>query len=172
MRVSKLVLVSAVPPQMMQTDNNPEGFPAHIFEGFRASMVKDRAQFFQEVASGPFFGYNREGAQKSQGLIDSWFQQGMMCSFRAVHDCTKAWQEDYTEYLKRMDVPVLVLTGDDDQIVPIKACAFKAVNVVPNGRLKVYPGAPHALPNINADEVNKDLLEFLKGKSRVVANDS
>jgi non-heme chloroperoxidase len=161
-RVSKAVLVSANPPQMMQTENNLEGVPPDVFEGFRESIIKDRAQFFIDIPTGPFFGFNREGAKKSQGLIDSWFQQGMMCSLKAVHDCTKTWQKDYTEDLKKMDIPVLILVGDDDQIVPYKASSLKAADVVPNGRLKVYPGAPHALPDINADDVNRDLLEFLR----------
>jgi len=161
-RVSKAVLISSVPPQMLKTESNPEGLPQSVFDGFREAMIKDRAQFFLDVPTGPFFGFNRDGAKKSQGLIDSWYQQGMMCSFKAVHDCVKTWEEDYTQDLKKIDVPVLILHGDDDQIVPIKAAAYKSINVVPNGKLKVFPNAPHALPNIYVDEINNDLLQFLK----------
>jgi len=161
-RISKAVLISSVPPEMIKSENNPDGLPLAVFDSFRAGMVKDRAQFFIEVASGPFFGYNRPGATKSQGLIDTWFQQGMMCSFKAVYDCVQTWQWDYTEDLKKMDIPVLILHGDDDQIVPIGPAALKSINVVKNGKLKVFPGGAHALPNLNVDEINNDLLEFLK----------
>jgi len=161
-RVSKAVLISSVPPQMLQTESNPEGLPISVFDSFREAMLKDRAQFFIDVPSGPFFGFNREGAKKSQGLIDVWFQQGMMCSFKAVYDCVMTWQMDYTEDLKKMDIPVLILHGEDDQIVPIKAAAHKGIKILKNGKLKVYPGGAHALPNLNIDEINNDLLEFLK----------
>jgi non-heme chloroperoxidase len=161
-RVSKAVLISSVPPQMMATESNPEGLPISVFDSFREAMLKDRAQFFIDVPTGPFFGFNREGAKKSQGLIDTWFQQGMMCSFKAVYDCVETWQMDYTEDLKKMDIPVLILHGDDDQIVPIKAAALKSIHVLKNGKLKVFPGGAHALPNLNVDEINNDLLEFLK----------
>jgi non-heme chloroperoxidase len=163
-RLSKAVMISTNPPIMMQTNNNPEGTPPAVFDSFREAMLKDRAQFFIDVASGPFFGYNREGAKKSQGLIDSWVQAGLICSLPAVYECTRTWQKDYTEDLKMMDFPVLVLVGDDDQIVPYKASSEKIVKVVPNGRLKVYPGAPHAIPNTHTDEVNKDILAFLQEK--------
>jgi non-heme chloroperoxidase len=163
-RVAKAVLISSIPPQMLQTSNNPEGLPQSVFDGFRTAIVKDRAQFFVDVPTGPFFGFNRDGAKKSQGMIDSWYQQGMMCSFKAAYDCVKTWEDDYTEDLKKMNIPVLVLHGDDDQIVPIKAAGYKSVDFLSNGRLKVYPGAPHALPNICVDEVNKDLLDFLQEK--------
>jgi non-heme chloroperoxidase len=161
-RVSKAVLISSVPPQMLQTESNPEGLPISVFDNFREAMLKDRAQFFIDVPTGPFFGFNREGAKKSQGLIDTWFQQGMMCSFKAVYDCVMTWQLDYTEDLKKMDIPVLILHGEDDQIVPIKAAAHKGIKILRNGKLKVYPGGAHALPNLNIDEINNDLLEFLK----------
>src|ERR1700712_2242258 len=124
-RVSKAVLISSPPPQMMKTDEKPEGLPLAVFDNFRASMIKDRAQFFIDIPTGPFFGFNREGAKTSQGLIDAWYQQGMMCSFKAVHDCVKTWQQDYTEDLKKMTMPVLILHGDDDQIVPFKNSAPK-----------------------------------------------
>jgi non-heme chloroperoxidase len=161
-RVSKAVLISSVPPQMLKTESNPKGLPISVFDSFREAMLKDRAQFFIDVPTGPFFGYNREGAKKSQGLIDTWFQQGMMCSFKAVYDCVHTWELDYTEDLKKMDIPVLILHGDDDQIVPIKAAALEGIHILKKGKLKVYPGGAHALPNLNVDEINNDLLEFLK----------
>jgi non-heme chloroperoxidase len=161
-RVSKAVMISTNPPLMMQTDNNPEGLPPAVFDQFRDAMLQDRAQFFLDVASGPFFSYNREGAKKSQGLIDSWLQAGLICSLPAVYECTRVWQIDYTEDLKKMDFPVLVLVGDDDQIVPYKASSEKLVKVVPNGKIKVYPGAPHAIPNTHTEQVNNDILEFLQ----------
>ena len=163
-RVKKAVLVSAVPPIMVKTDFNAEGLDIGVFDGFRAAMEKDRAQFFFDVPSGPFFGFNRPGATPSQGLITSWWQQGMQAGFKNAYDCIKAFSEtDMREDMKRMDIPVLVLHGDDDQVVPIKASALKSIELLPNGTLKVYPGAPHALPNTHIDEVNKDLLDFLKG---------
>ncbi|KAK5170907.1 uncharacterized protein LTR77_004051 [Saxophila tyrrhenica] len=162
-RVKKAVLISAVTPLMVQTDSNPGGLPMSVFDGFREAMVKDRAQFFVDVPSGPFFGFNRPGAEVSQGLIWSWWQAGMMASFKGTYDCVKAFSEtDMTEDLKEMQIPVLVLHGDDDQVVPIDSSARAAVNLLPNARLKEYPGAPHALPNICAQEVNQDLVAFLK----------
>ncbi len=162
-RVEKAVLIGAVPPIMVQSKSNPEGTPLAVFDSFREAMVKDRAQFFFDVPSGPFFGFNRPGAKVSQGLINSWWQQGMMAGFKNTYDCVKQFSEtDFTEDLKKMDIPVLVLHGDDDQIVPIQASANKTIQLLPQGTLKVYPGGAHALPNVNADQVNQDLLEFIK----------
>jgi non-heme chloroperoxidase len=162
-RVSKAVLVSAVPPLMVKTDQNPGGLPIEVFDGFRAAMVKDRAQFFYDVPNGLFFGFNRENAKVSQGLIQSWWDQGMMCGFKGAYDCLKAFSEtDFTEDLKKMDIPVLILHGDDDQVVPVGASAQNSSKLVPQGTLKIYPGAPHALPNTHVDEVNQELLAFLK----------
>ncbi|KAH6970833.1 non-heme chloroperoxidase [Ilyonectria sp. MPI-CAGE-AT-0026] len=162
-RVSKAVLISAITPLMLQTESNPEGLPIGVFDSFREAMVKDRAQFFLDVPNGPFFGFNRPGVVKSEGLVQSWWLQGMMAGFKNVYDCVKAFSEtDLNEDLKKMDIPVLLLHGDDDQVVPIQSSALKAIKVLPQGTLKVYPGGPHALPNICCDEVNKDLLEFLK----------
>ena len=162
-RVSKAVLVSAVPPLMVQTDKNPEGLPLAVFDSFREAMVKDRAQFFLDVPTGPFFGYNRESAKPSQGLIWSWWQQGMMCGFKNAYDCIKAFSEtDLSEDLKKIDIPVLLLHGDDDQVVPIDASAHESIKLLPKGTLKVYPGGAHALPNTAIEEVNKDLLDFIK----------
>jgi non-heme chloroperoxidase len=163
-RVSKAVLVSAIPPLMLKTEANPIGLPMEAFDGFRAGMEKDRMQFFIDVPTGPFFGFNREGAKVSQGLIWSWWQQGIMCGFKNAYDCIKVFSEtDCTEDLKKMNIPVLILHGEDDQIVPIDASAHTAIKLLPNGKLKVYPGGAHALPNLEVDEVNRDLLEFLKG---------
>lgn len=165
-RVRKAVLVGAVPPLMVQTDANVEGTPLSVFDSFRSAMEKDRAQFFIDVPTGPFFGFNRPGATTSQGMINSWWQQGMMSGFKNAYDCIKAFSEtDFTEDLKKMDIPVLVLHGDDDQVVPIVASAYKSIGLLPQGELKVYPGGPHALPNTNADEVNADLLSFLEAAS-------
>jgi non-heme chloroperoxidase len=126
-------------------------------------MVKDRAQFFYDVPTGPFFGFNRDNAKVSQGLIQSWWDQGMMCGFKGAYDCVKAFSEtDFTEDLKKMDIPVLILHGEDDQVVPIGASAHNSSKFVPKGTLKTFPGAPHALPNTHVDEVNQELLAFLK----------
>ncbi len=162
-RVSKAVLVSAVPPLMVKTEANPKGLPIEVFDGFRSAMVKDRSQFFLDVPTGPFFGFNRPGAKASQGRIQSWWMQGMMCGFKAVYDCVEAFSDtDMTEDMKKIDIPVLLLHGDDDQVVPIDASAREGVKLLKNGTLKEYPGGPHALPNIRAEEVNQDLLNFLK----------
>ncbi|MCJ1328185.1 hypothetical protein MMC10_004860 [Thelotrema lepadinum] len=164
-RVSKAVLVSAITPLMLLTDKNPKGLPLEAFDSFRDGMLKDRAQFFLDVPSGPFFGFNRQAAKSatSQGLIWSWWQQGMMCGFKNAYDCIKAFSEtDLTEDLKKMDIPVLVLHGDDDQVVPIGASAHEAIKLLPKGTLKVYPGGAHALPNTATKEVNRDLLDFIK----------
>lgn len=162
-RVKKAVLVGAVTPLMVKTDANPEGTPLSVFDSFRAAMVKDKAQFFIDVPSGPFFGFNRPGAEVSQGLIWSWWQQGMLCGFKNAYDCIKAFSEtDLKEDLKKMDIPVLIIHGDDDQVVPIQASAYQAIKLVPDGKLKVYPGGAHALPNTEVDAINQDLLEFLK----------
>ena len=162
-RVSKAVLISSVPPLMVKTASNPGGLPIDVFDGFRAAMLKDRSRFFFDVPTGPFFGFNRPGAQVSHGLIQSWWMQGMMCGFKGAYDCVKAFSEtDFTEDLKKMDIPVLVLHGDDDQIVPFRASGEMSSKLVPKGTLKVYHGGAHALPNLEADRVNQDLLDFLK----------
>ncbi|KAF4610375.1 hypothetical protein G7Y89_g15745 [Cudoniella acicularis] len=162
-RVKKAVLISAVPPVMVKKDSNPLGLPIEVFDSFRENMLKDRSQFFFDVPSGPFFGFNRPGAKVSQGLIQSWWLQGMMCGFKNAYDCVKAFSEtDFTEDMKGLDIPVLLLHGDDDQVVPIDAAAKAGVKLLKKGTLKIYPGGPHALPNICEDEVNKDLLEFLE----------
>ncbi|OIW26631.1 putative alpha/beta fold family hydrolase [Coniochaeta ligniaria NRRL 30616] len=163
-RVKKAALVSSVTPFLLQTPGNPAGTPLSVFDGFRAAMVQNRAQFFLDVPTGPFFGFNRPNATVSQGLIDSWWSQGMAAGFVNAYECIKAFSEtDFTEDLKKMDIPVLVLHGSDDQIVPIQASALAAIKLLSQGTLKIIPGGPHALPNIYAAEVNSILLDFIKG---------
>jgi len=148
---------------MIKKESNPGGLPIEVFDGFRAAMIKDRAQFFIDVPAGPFFGFNRPGAKVSQGLIDSWYQQGMMCGFKNAYDCITVFSEtDLTEDLKKLDIPVLILHGEDDQIVPIGASAHLGIKLLKKGTFKEYPGGAHALPNTAVDEVNQDLLAFLQ----------
>ncbi|KAL4807989.1 Alpha/Beta hydrolase protein [Aspergillus unguis] len=162
-RVKKAVLVGAVPPLMVKTAQNAEGTDKAVFDSFREAMHKDRAQFFLDVPSGPFFGFNRSGAQKSEGQIRHWWQQGMNTSFKTAYDCIRDFSEtDFTEDLKSINIPVLVLHGDDDQVVPIQASGAKSAKLLPQGKLKVYPGGSHAIHNTNVDEMNKDLLDFLR----------
>jgi non-heme chloroperoxidase len=162
-RVSKAVLMSAVPPVMLKTDANPGGLPISVFDGFRAAYLADRSQFFLDVASGPFFGFNRPEANVSQGLISSWLMQGLMAGHKNAYDCIKAFSEtDFTEDLKEFDVPTLILHGDDDQIVPIGAAAMLSSKLVKDATLKIYPGGAHALGDTSKDQVNADLLAFLK----------
>lgn len=162
-RVVKAVLVSSVPPVMVKKASNPSGLPIEVFDGFRSAMETDRAQFFLDVPTGPFFGFNRPGAKVSQGLINSWWLAGMMCGFKNAYDCIKAFSEtDFVDDLKKIDIAILFLHGDDDQIVPIVASAHEGIKIAQKGTLKVYPGAPHALPNIAADKLNQDLLDFIK----------
>lgn len=162
-RVSKAVLVAAVTPLLLKTESNPDGIPLEYYDGFRAMMIKDRAQLMLDVPAGPFYGFNRPGAQTSQGLIESWWRQGMLAGFKNAHDCVAAFSEtDFTEDLKKINVPVLLLHGDDDQVTPIGLTARKAVKLIKNATLKDFPGASHGLPNINAPEVNRELLSFLE----------
>nr|WP_315250104.1 alpha/beta hydrolase [uncultured Duganella sp.] len=161
-RVKKAVLVGAVPPQMVQSPGNPDGLPMSVFDGIRAGVLKDRSQFFKDLTI-PFYGYNRPGAKESQGVRDTFWLQGMQCGIKNAYDCIKQFSEtDFTEDLKKIDVPTLIVHGDDDQIVPIGASAHAAVKLVKNATLKVYPGAPHGLPTTHKDQLNADLLAFLK----------
>ncbi|SDP67395.1 non-heme chloroperoxidase [Filomicrobium insigne] len=161
-RVAKAVLVAAIPPLMLKTDDNPEGTPMEVFDGFRTALASNRAQFFRDVPSGPFYGFNREGATVHEGVIQNWWRQGMMGSAKAHYDGIKAFSEtDQTEDLKVITVPTLVLHGEDDQIVPIAASASKAVKLLPNGTLKTYPGFSHGMLTVNADVLNADLLAFV-----------
>ncbi|HLP76235.1 MAG TPA: alpha/beta hydrolase, partial [Candidatus Paceibacterota bacterium] len=162
-RVAKAVLVSAVPPLMLKTPANPAGLPMEVFDGFRAAFLADRSQFFRDVASGPFFGFNRPGARVSQGMIDSWWLQGMMAGHLNTYECIKAFSEtDFTEDLKKFDVPTLVIHGDDDQVVPIDASGRASARLVKGAKLLVYPGAPHGLTHTHNDKLNADLLDFIR----------
>lgn len=162
-RVAKAVLVSAVPPLMLKTDANPDGLPLEVFDSFRAATAANRAQFFLDVPTGPFYGFNREGAAVSQGVIQNWWRQGMAGSAKAHYDGIKAFSEtDQTEDLKAITVPTLILHGEDDQIVPIGASAHKAIKLLQNGTLKTYPGFSHGMLTVNHDVLNADLLAFIK----------
>ena len=162
-RVAKAVLIGAVPPIMVKSPNNPVGLPVAVFDGFRAQLVANRAQFYIDVPAGPFYGFNRPGAKVSQGMIDNWWRQGMMGGIKAHYDCIKAFSEtDFTDDLKKIDVPVLIMHGDDDQIVPIQGAALLSAKLVKQGTLKVYKGMPHGMATTHADTINADLLAFLK----------
>lgn len=162
-RVSKVVLMGAVPPIMLKTDANPNGLPMSVFDGFRSAYLADRSQFFLDVASGPFFGFNRPGAKVSQGLIQSWWRQGMMSGHKNAYDCIQAFSEtDFTDDLTKFDVPTLVIHGDDDQIVPIQASAMISSKLIPNAVLKVYPGGTHSLGDTSKEQLNADLLAFVQ----------
>ena len=162
-RVAKAVLVGAVTPLMLKTEANPGGLPLEVFDGFRNGAAFNRAQFFRDVAAGPFYGFNREGAQVSQGVIDNWWRQGMQAGVKALYDCVAAFSEtDFTADLKAIDVPVLVLHGEDDQVVPIDASARQAIKLLKHGALITYPGFPHGMATTQAETINKDLLAFVK----------
>lgn len=162
-RVAKAVLVSAVPPLMLKTEANPNGTPIEVFDGFRAALAANRSQFFLDVASGPFYGFNRPGAKVVQGAIDNWWRQGMAGGAKAHYDGIKAFSEtDQTEDLKAISVPTLVLHGEDDQVVPIDASARLSVDLLQNGALKTYPGFSHGMLTVDADVLNADLLAFVQ----------
>ena len=162
-RVSKAVLISAIPPLMLKTPENPEGLPIEVFDNFRAAMAA-RAQFYIDVAAGPFYGFNRPGVAIQQGVVDNWWRQGMMGSMKSHYECIKAFSEtDFNDDLKKIDIPMLVMHGDDDQIVPFVASAPKAVKLLKKGTLKVYQGLPHGMPSTHADIINADLLAFIQG---------
>jgi non-heme chloroperoxidase len=161
-RVAKAVLIGAVPPLMLQTSANPGGLPLAAFDAIRAGVTADRSQFFKDLTT-PFYGYNREGAKISQGVRDSFWLQGMLAGHKAALDCIKAFSEtDFTADLKKFDVPTLILHGDDDQIVPIGASALMSAKLVKGATLKIYPGLPHGMCTVNADQINADLLAFLR----------
>lgn len=162
-RVAGAALISSVPPQMLRTAANPGGLPINVFDNMRAGELANRAQLYKDIASGPFFGFNRPGAKVSQGLIDSFWAQGMQAGHKATYDCIKAFSEtDFTEDLKKFDVPTLVVHGDDDQIVPIDASGRASAKLVKGAKLIVYPGAPHGLTDTHKDKLNADLLAFVK----------
>ncbi|MEU3899828.1 alpha/beta hydrolase [Streptomyces sp. NPDC045251] len=162
-RVAKAVLVGAVPPVMVKSETNPGGTPIEVFDGFRTALAANRAQFYIDVPSGPFYGFNREGAKVSQGLIDNWWRQGMTGAANAHYECVKAFSEtDFTEDLKRIDVPVLVAHGTDDQVVPYEDAAPLSVKLLKNGTLKSYEGLPHGMLATHPEVLNPDLLDFVK----------
>jgi len=163
-RVAKAVLISAVPPLMLKTEANPEGLPISAFDALRTAVQADRSQFFKDLSL-PFYGYNRPGAKISEGVRESFWLQGMLAGFPAAYDCIKAFSEtDFTEDLKKFDVPTLILHGDDDQIVPIVAGGLRSAKIVKGATLKVYPGAPHGMCTTLKDQINADLLAFFKSE--------
>jgi non-heme chloroperoxidase len=162
-RVAKAALVSAVPPLMLKTSSNPGGLPVDVFDGLRAASIADRSQLYRDLASGPFFGYNRPGAKPSQGCIDAFWLQGMQAGHKNAYDCIKAFSEtDFTRDLTGFDVPTLVIHGDDDQIVPIGAAGLASATLVKGATLKVYPGGPHGLTDTHKQQLNDDLLAFAR----------
>ncbi|AKA24024.1 alpha/beta fold hydrolase [Pseudomonas chlororaphis] len=162
-RVAKAGLISAVPPQMLKTANNPGGLPMEVFDGMRQASLADRSQLYKDVASGPFFGFNLPGAKPSQGMIDWFWMQGMLAGHKNTYDCIKAFSEtDFTEDLRKFDVPTLVVHGDADQIVPIEASGIAAARLVEGAQLLVYPGAPHGLTDTHKERLNADLLAFIQ----------
>lgn len=168
-RVAMAVLISAVPPLMVKTDKNPAGAPLSVFDDLRTQLAANRAQFYKDITL-PFYGYNRRGAKISEGIREHWWLQGMMGGMKPHYDCIKAFSEtDFTEDLKKFDVPTLILHGDDDQIVPIGAAALMSAKIVKNATLKVYPGFPHGMPTTNADQINADLLAFFKQSREAAA---
>ena len=161
-KVSKAVLISAVPPLMVKTDANPQGTPKSVFDDFQAQLTANRAQFYYDVPAGPFYGYNRPGAKPSEAIIWNWWRQGMMGGAKAHYDGIVAFsQTDFTEDLKKIAIPVLVIHGDDDQVVPYQDSGVLSAKLVQNGTLHTYKGAPHGIPTTHADQVNADLLAFV-----------
>lgn len=162
-RVAKAILIAAIPPVMVQSGANPDGVPMEVFDGLRSALETNRAQFYRDLPSGPFYGFNREGAKVSQGLIDNWWRQGMSGGAKAHHDCIEVFSEtDFTEDLKALTVPVLIIHGEDDQIVPIGNSAYKAIKLVRDGTLKTYPGLSHGLFATHPEVVNPDMLAFIR----------
>ena len=163
-RVAKAVLISSVPPIMVKSEKNPGGQPMEVYDGYRAALVANRAQFYVDVPAGPFYGFNRPGVKPIQGVIDNWWRQGMMGAINAHYECIKAFSEtDFNEDLKKIDVPTLVMHGEDDQIVPYADSAPLSSKLLKHGKLKSYPGFPHGMPTTNADVINADLLAFIRG---------
>ncbi|HEX6894050.1 MAG TPA: alpha/beta hydrolase, partial [Bryobacteraceae bacterium] len=162
-RVAKAVLMNAVPPIMVKTPANPGGLPMEVFDGLRKTLAENRAQFYLDFASGPFYGFNRPGVKPIAGVIQNWWRQGMMGSAKAHHDGIKAFSEtDFNDDLKKITVPVLVMHGDDDQIVPYADSAPLSAKLLKNGTLKTYKGFPHGMPTTHADTINADILAFLR----------
>lgn len=162
-RVAKAALISSVPPLMLKTEANPKGLPIEVFDGIRQASLADRSQLYQDLASGPFFGFNKPDAKRSQGMIDWFWMQGMTSGHKNAYDCIKAFSEtDFTEDLKKFDIPTLVVHGDADQVVPIEAAGIASAALIKGSTLKIYPGAPHGLTDTHKDQLNADLLAFLK----------
>jgi non-heme chloroperoxidase len=169
-RVAKAALISAVPPLIVKTEKNPTGQPLSVFDGLRAALAANRPQFYKDITL-PFYGYNRQGAKISEGIREHWWLQGMLGGIKAHYDCIKAFSEtDFTEDLKKIDIPVLVMHGDDDQIVPIVAAGPLSAKLLKNAFLKVYPGFPHGMPTTDADQINADLLAFFKGAATAASS--
>src|ERR1700684_653315 len=169
-RVAKAVLISSVPPLMLKTEKNPGGLPLSVFDGLRAALAAHRPQFYKDITI-PFYGYNRPGAKISEGIREHWWLQGMMGGVKAHFDCIKAFSEtDFTEDLKKIEIPALVMHGDDDQIVPIAAAGLLSAKILKNATLKVYKGFPHGMPATNADQINADLLTFFKGAATAASS--
>jgi non-heme chloroperoxidase len=169
-RVAKAVLIGAVTPVMVKSESNPEGTPIEVFDGFRAALASNRSEFFRELPTGPFYGFNRPGTPVSEGLIDNWWRQGMMGGAKAHYDCIAAFSEtDFTEDLKRISVPVLVMHGDDDQVVPYADAAPLAVKLLRSGTLKTYAGYPHGMAATYAEIINRDILAFISDQSAQLA---
>lgn len=163
-RVAKAVIIGAVPPVMVKKDSNPGGTPIEVFDGYRAALIANRAQLYRDIPAGPFYGFNRPGVQSSEGVVDNWYRQGMMGGIKAQYDCIKAFSEtDFTDDLKAIDVPVLVLHGDDDQIVPYEDSAPLSAKLLRNGTLKTYAGLPHGMCTTHPAVVNADILAFIRG---------
>ena len=165
-RVSKAVLIGAVPPVMLKSETNPGGLPIEVFDQYRQGLAANRAQLYYDIAAGPFYGFNRIGVTPVQGIIENWWRQGMMGGIKAQYDCIKAFSEtDFSEDLKSINLPVLLLHGDDDQVVPIADSALIGIKLLKNGRLKVYPGYPHGMATTHADDINHDILGFIRGEA-------
>jgi non-heme chloroperoxidase len=164
-RVAKAVLIGAVPPLMLKTESNADGLPLSVFDAIRTGVAADRSQFYRDLTL-PFYGYNRAGAKISEGIREHWWLQGMMGGVKPQYDCIKAFSEtDFTEDLTRIDIPVLVMHGDDDQIVPIGAAGLRSAKILKNATLKVYPGFPHGMATTHPDQINADLLAFFRGSA-------
>jgi non-heme chloroperoxidase len=162
-RVAAAAIIAAIPPVMVRKASNPGGLPVEVFDQYRAAIAADRAKLYLDIPSGPFYGFNRPGVQPSEALIRNWWRQGMMGGILAQYECVKAFSEtDFTEDLKQIDVPVLVMHGDDDQVVPIADSALLAAKLLKHGTLKVYPGLPHGMPMTHAEIINRDLLAFIR----------
>ena len=162
-RVAKAILIAAIPPVMVKSDANPDGVPMDVFDGLRSALETNRAQFYRDLPSGPFYGFNRDGATVSQSLIDNWWRQGMNGGAKAHHDCIEVFSEtDFTEDLKALTIPVMIIHGEDDQIVPIENAAHKAIKLVSDGTLKTYPGLSHGLFATHPEVVNPDMLVFIR----------